>query len=48
MTVDEAINKLQELSKQGYGDIFLVDSENIIVEDLLIDEDNYDKVWVAN
>lgn len=48
MTVDEAVEKLQELSKQGYGNIPLVDDENIIVEDLVIDEEYYNKVWVAN
>lgn len=48
MTVKEALKKLQELSNQGYDDIPLVDNNNCIVEDLIVDEDNYDKVWIAN
>ena len=48
MTVNEAIKKLQELSKQGYGDMPLVDSADFVVTDFILDEENYDRVWVAN
>lgn len=48
MTVDEAIETLQDLSSKGYGDVPLVDGHSIIIECIGIDEDDFDRVWVVN